>query len=91
MNQSECVERLLTEREFRLALGGMSERKFKELRARGLVGAPLELGPRAMRWTADDVAATIAALPRRARAPEPPQLAQGRARIEALKQRGVVA
>ncbi len=81
---------LLTEAAFRELLGGMSERKFKELRAAGIVGAPLELGPRVARWTQSDYEATLQRLPRRKKAPEPVTLAQGRrARIEAVKAGGV--
>ncbi|MBL8340040.1 MAG: hypothetical protein JNL30_01130 [Rubrivivax sp.] len=83
---TDAQNRLLTEADFREALGGMSERKFKALRAKGVIGPPLELGPRTARWTQADVTATIGRLPRRAVAPEPQTLAQGRrARIDALK------
>lgn len=91
MNQaSNTVEQapgpLLTEAAFRALLGGMSERKFKELRAAGIVGAPLLLGPRVSRWTHADYQATLARLPRREKAPEPETLATARrARIEAMK------
>ncbi len=77
---------LLTEAAFRALLGGMSERKFHELRASGIVGAPLELGPRVARWTQADFQETLARLPRRQAAPEPASLSAGRrARIEAMK------
>ena len=69
---------LLSEAEFRTLLGGICERKFKELRAAGLVSPPLELGPRVSRWTHGDYLETLARLPRRERAPEPATLAQGR-------------
>lgn len=84
---------LLTEADFRAKLGGMSERKFKQLRADGIVGAPLELGPRVLRWTEDDYLATVARLPRRQAAPEPGQLAFGklRSKIEKLKTTGSTA
>lgn len=81
---------LLKESDFRALLGGMSERKFKALRAAGVIPAPLELSPRVARWTHDDFAAVVAALPRREPAPEPLTLAQGRrARIDAIKRGGV--
>jgi len=77
---------LLTEAAFRALLGGMSERKFKQLRADGIVGAPLLLGPRVSRWTHADYQDTLARLPRREKAPEPDTLASARrARIEAMK------
>lgn len=77
---------LLNESDFRTLLGGMSERKFKSLRASGVIPEPLELGPRVPRWTHSDFLATVAALPRREKAPEPSRLAQGRReRIEAMK------
>ena len=80
---------LLTEAAFRQLLGGMSERKFKQLRALGIVGAPLELGPRAARWTQEDYLATLQRLPRREQAAEPVSLAEGRrARIERMRTTG---
>ena len=83
------IQPLLTEAAFRAGLGGMSERKFKELRAAGVVGPPLELGPRVARWTAADFEAAVARLPRRQAAPEPQTLSQGRrARIELAKRGG---
>ena len=86
MNQaSDTASPLLTEAAFRALLGGMSERKFKELRAAGIVGAPLELGPRVARWTHADYLETVARLPRREKAPEPQTLATAlRARIKAM-------
>jgi hypothetical protein len=83
---------LLTEADFRALLGGMSERKFQQLRAAGIVGAPLELGPRVARWTHADYLETVARLPRREKAPEPETLgAARRARIEAMKRKTVEA
>lgn len=82
---------LLTEAAFRQLLGGMSERKFKELRAAGIVGAPLELGPRVARWTHEDFQATLQRLPRRAHMPEPETLASGRRkRIDSMKSGGAL-
>ena len=77
---------LLTEADFRALLGGVCERKFKELRAAGIVGAPLELGPRVSRWTHTDYEETLARLPRRQAVGEPASLREGRrARIDAMK------
>jgi hypothetical protein len=77
---------LLTERTLRIALGGMSERKFKELRAAGVIPDPLELGPRQPRWTHDDYLEILCRLPRRPIRQEPEALAEGRrARIESIK------
>lgn len=88
MHESEVNKALLTEATFRALLGGMSERKFKQLRAAGIVPAPLELGPRVARWTPSDYAETLARLPRRERAPEPETLATARrARIESMKRK----
>lgn len=85
-NNSDSSQPLLTEAAFRALLGGMSERKFKQLRADGIVGAPLLLGPRVSRWTHADYQDTLARLPRRQKAPEPDTLASARrARIEAMK------
>jgi hypothetical protein len=80
-----AVQTLLTERDFCIALG-VSERKFKELRAAGLVPEPLALGPRVARWTSQDYAETLQRMPRRQRAAEPATLAEGRrARINRIK------
>lgn len=80
---------LLTEADFRALLGGMSERKFKALRAEGVIPAPLELGPRVPRWTHDDFQSVVSSLPRREKAPEPQSLHDGRrARIERMKVTG---
>lgn len=80
---------LLTKAAFRQLLGGMSERKFDELRAAGIVGAPLELGPRVARWTHADFEETLQRLPRRAKAPEPELLSKGRQkRAEAARAGG---
>lgn len=80
--------RLLTAAEVRAALGGMGERRFHELRAEGIVPPPLELGPRALRWTQDDVAQVISRLRRRDRQPEPASLAEARAARRATKTEG---
>jgi hypothetical protein len=81
-----ALQPLLKESDFRALLGGMSERKFKQLRAAGVIGEPLELGPRVARWTHEDYEFTVRHLPRRAKAPEPETLATGRrARIDAVK------
>lgn len=78
--------KLWTDRDFRAALGGVCERTFAYLRARGVVDPPLELAPRLHRWTAEDVANTIARLPRAKPAAEPKSLAAGRReRIERMK------
>jgi hypothetical protein len=82
---------LLKEIDFRQALGGISERKFKALRAAGLVGTPISLGPRTPRWVWSDVEATVARLPRREPQAEPESLATGRRkRIQAAKARGAL-
>lgn len=83
---SAIVPPLLTEKTFRDSLGGMSERKFKALRAAGFIPDPLMLGERCPRWTQEDRAETLRRLPRRPLAPEPATLAEGRRqRIEAVK------
>jgi hypothetical protein len=64
----------------------ISSRKFDELRAKGIIPAPLNLGPRCARWTTEDSAQMLAGLQRRELGPEPATLAEGRrARIEAMK------
>jgi hypothetical protein len=80
---------LLTKAAFRALLGGMSDRRFDELRAAGIIGAPLELSPRVPRWTHADYQETLARLPRRKPMPEPETLSTGRReRIERMK-RGI--
>ena len=77
---------LLTEKALRAALGGISERKFKDLRAAGVIPDPLELGPRQPRWTPTDFLEILRRLPRRPIRQEPETLAEGRrARIERIK------
>lgn len=89
VNGAQNSDRLLTEADFRAMLGGMSVRKFKALRAQGVVPQPLELGPRVARWTRTDYELTVARLPRRQTAPEPEKLGDARrARIERLKASG---
>lgn len=84
-NKQPVFQPLLTESAFAARLG-IGERKFKQLRAAGLVPEPLRLGPRASRWTEHDYEVTLTRLPRREQAPEPETLAQGRrARIEKMK------
>jgi hypothetical protein len=86
VGDGDGCRRLLTESDMRRLLGGVSERKFKALRAAGVVGDPLNLGPRMSRWTHADFQQAVARLPRRPAAPEPETLSQGRrARIEAAK------
>lgn len=84
--RSDSPPPLLSESKLRAALGGMSERKFKELRSAGVIVDPLELGPRTSRWTHEDYLEILRRLPRRPLRQEPPTLADGRrARIERLK------
>lgn len=77
-----------TKLRLRAELGGISDRKFDELRATGVIPAPLQLGPRLPLWTYDDLLEALRRLPRRDRTPEPETLAVGRrARIARLKAR----
>ena len=77
---------LFTQKALIAALGGMSERKFNSLRAEGIVPDPLELGPRAPRWTHEDYLEILRRLPRRPLRQEPENLAEGRrARLDAIK------
>lgn len=74
---------LFTEKTLRAALAGVSERKFKELRAAGIVPDPLMLGARCPRWTLDDYHEILRRLPRRQRQPEPARLTEARALLRA--------
>lgn len=82
-DQGAALKPLLKEADFRALLGGMSERKFKELRVQGIIPPPLELGPRVSRWTHEDYLATVERLPRRAPTPEPESLKAARSRAKA--------
>ena len=84
--RSDSPITLFTESKLRAALGGISVRKFKELRAAGVIVDPLALGPRSPRWTHDDYVEILRRLPRRPLKQEPTTLADGRrARIERMK------
>jgi len=62
------------------ALYGVSDRKFHDLRVAGLVGDPIVLGPRLLRWPRAEIEAAIARMPRQKLASaEPLQLAKARA------------
>ena len=75
---------LLTAAQAATEVYGVSERTFHAMRSKGLVPAPIVLGPRLLRWARADLEAAIAALPRKeAGAPEPAQLLRGK--IERLK------
>lgn len=78
---------LLTEDEA-ASLLGVSARKFHDLKREPWMVAPVQLGPRLLRWPRAELEAAIAQMPRQA-APgeEPAQLR--RRRIESLKTRGV--
>jgi predicted DNA-binding transcriptional regulator AlpA len=66
------------------AVFGVSERTFHGLRHRGVVPAPIVLGPRLLRWSRAELEAAVAKLPRAAApAAEPAQLLRGK--VEALK------
>lgn len=68
------------------AFYGVGVRKFAELRAAGVVPAPVVLGPRALRWIPAELEASLQALPRVQALPMPAQLR--RARIESMKGKG---
>lgn len=86
VSQSPTHPPLFTKKTLRAALGGMSERKFDELRGAGVIGDPLALGPRCPRWTHHDYQEILRRLPRRPLRQEPTTLAEGRReRIEKLK------
>ena len=60
---------------------GVSERTFHSLRVAGLTPAPVELGPRLLRWPRAELEAAVVNLPRRsAPAAMPKRLAEGKAR-----------
>jgi predicted DNA-binding transcriptional regulator AlpA len=61
---------------------GVSERKFIQLRAAGVVPPALELGPRALRWSRDELLAHIAATAPRVRLQgAPASIAAAKARL----------
>ena len=62
----------------------VSERTFHGMRSKGLVPAPIVIGPRLLRWSRADLEAAVASLPRQAPGtPEPAQLLRGK--VERLK------
>ena len=83
-----CGSMLLNERQVAEAFG-VSCRKVAELRSAGMLPAPIELGPRLLKWPRAEIEAAIANWPRREAAPEPRQLL--RARIERTKKAGTLA
>ena len=63
---------------------GISERTFHAMRSKGLVPAPIVIGPRLLRWSRADLEAAVCSLPRQAPGtPEPAQLLRGK--VERLK------
>lgn len=84
-----AVPLLMSVKQLQHELGGVSERQISVLRARGWLPAPVELGPRLLRWRRHEVEAAIAAMPTKQEKSEPAQLL--RARIERQKQTGVPA
>ena len=70
---------LLTAAQAAREVYGISERTFHDMRAKGLVPAAVELGPRLLRWHRSELEAAIGAFPRRAEAlPAPAQLLRGK-------------
>ena len=70
---------LLTAEQAATEVYGVSERTFHDMRAKGLVPAAIELGPRLLRWHRHELEAAIAAMPRRvAPLPAPAQLLRGK-------------
>jgi hypothetical protein len=64
----------------------VSLRKFQQLRDSGLIPPPLELGSRCLRWSRDELIATVQRLaPRQTAKLEPSQLAQARAERKVAK------
>ncbi len=62
-----------------VALLGVSERTFHQLRKQGLIPPPLELGPRCLRWPrAELIDSAIKLAPRQTTKAEPPQLTRAR-------------
>jgi predicted DNA-binding transcriptional regulator AlpA len=72
------------------AVFDVSERKFHVLRNEPWMPQPIVLGPRLLRWSAEELRSAIANMPRQAaRADQPSQLLRGK--IERAKQTGVLA
>lgn len=63
------------------ALMGISERRFHQLRGEGWLPEPIVLGPRALRWSLDELLEAIATrAPRGSAGPEPALLVAGKAK-----------
>lgn len=65
---------------------GVSERKFHELRAAGLIPAPLRLSERASRWLRDELIQHVVRHAPRGTAAEPARLRHGKARAAGAAQ-----
>lgn len=78
---------LLTAEQAARDVFGISERTFHTLRSRGLIPAPVVLGERSLRWVRSELERAALELPRQQPQPQPAQLR--RARIDAMKARGV--
>lgn len=65
---------------------GVSKRTFQSLRDAPWMPSPIVLGPRMLRWSADELRAAVAAMPRLSERTQPASLL--RARIERAKATG---
>jgi predicted DNA-binding transcriptional regulator AlpA len=88
MNQTQPARILLSRLELAQALG-CSERQTHILQSKGLIPAPIALGPRCQRWSASEVTEFLQRAPRAMSRGEPQELL--RARIERQKETGVPA
>lgn len=79
---------LLTEDEAAAALG-VSRRTFQSLRSETWMPPTIVLGPRLLRWSADELRAAVAAMPRQTQRVQPESLL--RAKIERMKATGASA
>lgn len=72
---------LLTKPQARKLLGGISERGFEDLRKQQWMPKPIELGPRSIRWSRDELlAALLQRAPRKCEAVEPEHFKAARAK-----------
>lgn len=88
--QSASAAKVLLTEDEAAAVLGVSKRTFSTLRSTAdYLPAPIVLGPRLLRWSADELRAAVARMPRQTERVQPDSLL--RARIERMKASGVAA
>lgn len=88
--QSASATKVLLTEDEAAAVLGVSKRTFSTLRSTAdYLPAPIVLGPRLLRWSADELRAAVARMPRQTERVQPESLL--RSRIDRMKATGVAA